>query len=350
MPATPYQTALLSVLTTIAVASALWFAQWLFAPVLAALVLGVVFAPLTDRIERMGIPRVAGALIVLGGLMFVSLALFILIEPTISKAMRNAPVIWRELTAFLEAARQFFAGVEALQETVSEALSEETGASAEAKEDAPVEVPGLMDALALAPSVAAALMVFLGTLYFFLVARSDVYDHIASRSRVMSPQLFCEAERRVSRYYLTITVINAAFGTLVAIVMTLIGMTNPLLWGLAAFLVNFVLYLGPALFVLALIIAGIVQFDGAYSFFPALAYLLMNSIEGQFISPALVGRHMRVNPLLVFLSLVFWLWLWGPIGGVVAIPVLVWLLFVSGKVTEAGREGAAAAGQTARAC
>ena len=107
-----------------------------------------------------------------------------------------------------------------------------------------------------------------------------------------------------------------------------------MLWGLAAFLLNFVLYLGPVVFAFALFIGGIVQFEGAISFLPAALYVAMNLTEGQFVTPALVGRHMKVNPLLVFLSLVFWLWLWGPIGGVVAIPFLVWTLFLVGELRD----------------
>ena len=89
---------------------------------------------------------------------------------------------------------------------------------------------------------------------------------------------------------------------------------------------------GPALVAAALLLAGLLSFDGLAGLAPAALFVSMNAIEGQFVTPALVGRHMHVNPLLVFLSLVFWLWLWGPIGGIVAIPVLVWTLYLLGRL------------------
>ncbi|MXQ08123.1 AI-2E family transporter [Alphaproteobacteria bacterium GH1-50] len=319
-------------------AAALWAAEELLAPILAALVLGVVCAPLTDGLEKIGVPRTGAALVTMMSLLAILLAGFLAIEPTLSSAMRNAPLIWRELTEFLEEVRATLAGLEELQTTVNEAFSEDgspsTAAEGPAGDAATVAVPGVMEALSYAPSLAAAVLVFVGTLYFFLVARLDFYKRIGQVSQRFTTDLFCRAEARVSRYFSAITAINACFGICVSLVMAGLGMSNPMLWGLAAFLLNFVLYLGPVLFAISLVVGGIVQFDGPYSFLPATIYVAMNLTEGQFVTPALVGRHMRVNPLLVFLSLVFWLWLWGPIGGVVAIPILVWALFVVGELTQ----------------
>lgn len=319
-----------AILTLIAVLTVMRVAQGLFAPMIAAIVLGIVCAPLTDVIERSGIPRIAAALLVLTLFLVSCTALFFVVEPTISDAIRNAPLIWRELTDILEGLRSAMSGMREIQSTVSDALADGPATPKVSPEDTPpVAFPGVLDALAYAPSLAAALMIFIGTFYFFLVARTDVYDRAERANIRLNRKILCRAEARVSRYFVTITVINGIFGCLVGLVMTAIGMPNPMLWGLAAFLVNFVLYLGPICFAVALLIAGIVQFDGAMSFAPAALYLAMNMTEGQFVTPSLVGRHMRVNPLLVFVSLVFWLWLWGPVGGVVAIPVLVWCLYVA---------------------
>ncbi|MDU8944647.1 AI-2E family transporter [Ovoidimarina sediminis] len=328
------QTSCLTLLTLIAVFATMNFAEGLFAPMLAAIVLGIVCAPVTDRVERMGLPRVVAALMVLALFIVSFLALFFLVEPIISKAIRNAPLIWYELTEILEAVSGAASGMREIQETVSEALTPEVAEGEETVTEEPVAFPGIMDALAYAPSLAAGIMVFVGTLYFFLVARTDVYDRAHRANGRLTREVLCRAESRVSRYFVTITGINAAFGCLVGAVMTVIGMSNPMLWGLAAFLVNFVLYLGPAGFAASLLLAGIVQFDGAMSFVPAAVYVAMNMIEGQFVTPSLVGQHMRVNPLMVFISLIFWLWLWGPLGGVVAIPVLVWCLVVFEQLAD----------------
>lgn len=335
------QTAFMGILAIIALFTALRAGQAIFAPMLSGLVLGVVCAPLANGMARIGIPRALAALFVLALFTLLAVSLFLVIEPTASRAIRNAPEIWRELTDILEAIRRAVAGVEQLQDSVQEALNEQEGDLAPAmveadappaEEEAPVVIPGVMDALAVAPSVGAALLVFAGSFYFFLISRESLYSRIEKGLMPWSAKMLARAEAQVSRYFLTITLINATFGVLVGLAMMLISMPDPVLWGMAAFLINFILYLGPAVLAASLLIAGIVVFEGAYSVLPAATYVLLNMTEGQFVTPSLVGQHMKVNPLLVFISLVFWLWLWGPIGGIVAIPVLVWTLYLLGRI------------------
>jgi predicted PurR-regulated permease PerM len=349
------QTLFLGVLALIAVFAALRIGQGLFAPVLSALVFGVVCAPLADAVDRSGLPRALAALLVLGIVVVLIALLFALLEPTVTLTIRNAPAIWQEVTGLLDSLRGFMAGVEELQDTVSDALRGEAepedrasaaaaAAGAEpagdagaeegedAEEETAVRVPGVVDALFYAPSFAAALLIFAGTFYFFLLGRRDIYERIDRSASVLSAEMLGRAERRVSRYFLTITLINAGFGIVIWLAMSLIGLPQSVIWGLAAFLFNFVLYLGPAVLAAAFAVAGILVFEGALIFLPVAAYVSLNMVEGQFVTPTLVGRNMAVNPLLVFVSLVLWLWLWGPVGGIVAIPVLVWSLYILGHL------------------
>jgi predicted PurR-regulated permease PerM len=107
-------------------------------------------------------------------------------------------------------------------------------------------------------------------------------------------------------------------------------MPSPLAWGLIAATLNYILYIGPAVFAVSALLGGVLAFDGAMGILPAALYISMNACEGNFITPTLVGKNMQVNPLLIFLSLIFWLWLWGPLGGVVAIPILLYILAIVG--------------------
>lgn len=200
--------------------------------------------------------------------------------------------------------------------------------------DEPVTLPSITDALLYAPQFAAQFMIFTGTLYFFLMARNSIYDWVSATFHRFGEDELRHAGKQVARYVLTISAINLCFGVLVAIVMQLIGMPSPILWGILAFTLNFILYLGPIVLIGTLVVTGIVMFDGAASFLPAAIYLAMNATEAQFVTPTLVGKSLSVNPLLVFLSLVFWLWLWGPIGGVIAIPLLIWCMTVFKALTR----------------
>jgi predicted PurR-regulated permease PerM len=322
------------------------FAQDFFAPVLCALVLGIVLSPLSDLWARIGLREsVAAFVTVTLSLLFIVL-LAILIEPYISRAILRAPVIWFELRELIETVRAVLLGLDEMAKDVAAAVDPDAAQTGTGAEPA-VSVPTSTDALFYAPGVLAQFMIFIGTLYFFLLTRTQLYDAArASRFPVLRSDLYL-AERQVARYFLTITAINASFGVIVAFSMQGLGLPAPIFWGFAAFVLNYVLYLGPIALATTLLVAGVVTFEGPYSFAPAALYLAMNATEGQFVTPALVGQRMQVNPLVVFLSLVFWLWLWGPIGGIVAIPVLIWCITLTGAAKPSPAESPEDSGQTA---
>lgn len=324
-------------LAIIAVMTVLDIASALFAPVVMALVLGVVLSPLARRIDRLGVPNAAGAFLTLMLMLAVIAGLFVLVEPVVSSIIARAPVIWSELSATIAELQSTMRGIDRMSEQVSEALGDSAAGSA----GSAMPVPTVSDAIVLAPGLAAWVMIFVGTLYFFLLSRREVYAFVARSQMGPSAADLLEAEREVSRYFLTIAVINAGFGLVVAAIFWFVGIPYPILWGGIVFLANFILYLGPALVVVALVVAGAVFFDGAMTFVPALIFLGCNVLEAQFVTPSLIGRQMAVNPLLVFLSLVFWLWLWGPVGGIVAIPLLVWGLAVLSRRPARAAEPAA---------
>jgi len=287
-----------------------------------ALVIGVVCAPLADRIDRVGAPRVICALAVMLVVLGTLLGGALIFYPVISEFASRMPLMWNELQEALGGLKSTMESVEDVQKEVAKTLS-----STETPDTTPtpaVELPTLGVLIGYVPAIGAQMMVFVGILYFFLLTRVDLYKFVEKRFRALTDTSLFKAESQVSRYFLTVSTINACFGVLVAMMLTGLGMPNAIYWGLAAFFVNFVLYLGPISFAATLMIAGLIVFDGPISVAPSLLYMSMNMVEGQFVTPSLVGRHMSVNPLLVFISLVFFLWLWGPLGGVIAIPILVW--------------------------
>jgi predicted PurR-regulated permease PerM len=197
-----------------------------------------------------------------------------------------------------------------MQQTIEENSDEAVKAAASS----------VLGALWMAPNFAAQVLVFAGTLYFFLLTGDEIYRRIPGH-----PDCLRQADRAVSQYFLTVSAINICLGIAVFGVMTLVGMEHPALWGAAACVLNFALYLGPLAMLASLFVAGLMQFHGGYAVVPMLAYLALNMTEAQFVTPSLVGQQMSLNPLIVFLAILFGLWLWGPVGGIVALPVLVWI-------------------------
>ncbi|MCK0149507.1 AI-2E family transporter [Marivita sp. S6314] len=304
----------LLVIAIIASVAALKLAKTLLAPIVLGLVIAVVLAPLIKKLSRIGIPVVVSAFsaLVMSGVLIA--VLLLALGPVISELIDQVPRIQWELRGWLQELMIRFRGTEALGQNIGESLGLEGGDAVESA------MPSVIDALWMAPNFMAQLLVFGGTLFFFLLTRDDIYALAEHNTPALR-----QADRAVSHYFVTITAINAGLGLAVFGVMSLIGLSNPVLWGAAAFLLNFVLYLGPISLIAALAVAGLIQFNGAMSLVPPFLYFLLNLTEAQFVTPSLVGQRLRINPLCVFLSILFGLWLWGPTGGIVSLPVLVWV-------------------------
>lgn len=324
-----YALVLLAALTSVA---ALKSAQSLAAPLVLAMVIGVVLAPVVRRLSRMGIPRAASASF---ALVLTGVALILLLSaigPVITGLMEQMPKIEREIRFWMADMTRLIRGVDNLSRDIEQTISEG------GEEAVKAAMPGLIDALWMAPNFAAQVLIFAGTLFFFLLTRDDIYAHFPDHL----PRLR-SADRAVSHYFTTVTLINAGLGAAVFGVMTVIGLPQPMLWGAAAFILNFILYLGPIMMIVALTVAGLSQFSGATILLPPLAFLLLNLIEAQFVTPTLVGQRLRINPLGVFVAILFGLWLWGPIGGIVSLPVLVWFQsYVMHRLEPSQGDGAVA--------
>ncbi|MFV2053507.1 AI-2E family transporter [Aliiroseovarius sp. YM-037] len=345
-------------LAIVAAFAALKLASDIFAPVTLALVVGVVLSPVTDRLDRIGAPHLLGALfgLLLGlGVLF---AIILGFGPLVGQAVDEAPRIWAELRDTMDWMKDLARGFDNMSDEVNRAIDpENTGATQNG--EAKLGLPTLGDILFLAPGLVAQALLFAGTLFFFLLGRIEIYDWLSANTLPNTPitqssnRLLC-AERVVARYFLTISMINVTFGIFVAAMTYAVGLPSPVLWGLFAALMNYILYLGPAIVAVCLLVAGVIVFDGPIVVLPAGLFVLMNATEGQFVTPGLVGREMAVNPLLVFLSLVLGLWLWGPIGGLVAIPILMWSLVMFGLLNQdqtisSGRTGTGVPNSSAEA-
>ncbi|MER5172129.1 AI-2E family transporter [Thioclava sp. GXIMD2076] len=325
----------------IGVVFALVQVESIFAPMILALVAGIVLSPVSDTWERMGFSQVWGAMTsILFSLLIVAMV-FLIFQPLVYQIVDQAPKVWQDMRSTIDSYKDAIQNLNSMSDRIQEAVSDTAAKAGEDKGG--VQMPTLSDALMLAPSFFAQFLVFIGTLFFFLLTRNEIYAWAARHlsepaERASTAKRLRAAERKVSRYFLTITVVNAGLGVATGVVLTALGMPGAMLWGLVAFLINYVLYIGPACLIVALLFAGVAAFDGFYAVLPALLYACLNGCEGQFITPAMIGKHMRLNPLLVFLALIFGIWLWGPVGGIVAIPLLLWGLVLTNSMPESQAE------------
>ena len=164
---------------------------------------------------------------------------------------------------------------------------------------------------------------------FFLLVSGDIFLHrlveilprFSSKRQVV--EISQQIESDISAYLVTITIMNAAVGIAMALAMWLTGVGDPILWGTVAFLLNYVPILGTALGVLIFLLAGLLTIDPLWqALLPAGLYLGFHLIEGETVTPMLLARRFTLNPFLVIISLVFWFWMWGIPGAILSVPML----------------------------
>jgi predicted PurR-regulated permease PerM len=187
----------------------------------------------------------------------------------------------------------------------------------------------VLPVVAFVTPAAAELLLFFGTLLFFLVGqlsfRSNLVALFSSRDgKLRFLKIMNDIEHNLTGYLTVVTVINVAVGTIVGIGTWLLGYPNPVIFGLLAAFLNYVPYVGPAAVVVVLFGVGLVTFPTiSQALVAPLGFVVLTTTEGHFITPAIVGRRLTLNPLLVVLALAFWTWLWGPFGAFLATPVTI---------------------------
>ena len=204
----------------------------------------------------------------------------------------------------------------------------------------------LLDVVASSAPVAILQMFFAVLVVFFFLSgwtrmrRQTITSRGSFTSALTTARVIQEMVDATSAYLSTITMINISLGLLVAGAFWLIGLPDPLMWGGIVALFNYMPYLGPIMASLLLALGGLMVFrDAWYAIFPVATFVCCHLIESNLITPALVGRRLTINPLLILVSLSFWGWVWGPVGALLAVPILIILktvLDAAGKPDIAG--------------
>jgi predicted PurR-regulated permease PerM len=167
-------------------------------------------------------------------------------------------------------------------------------------------------------------------LLYFLLASGDLFlrklvkvlPSLSDKKRAI--EIARQVETDISAYLSTVAMINLGLGVGVATAMALIGLPNPLLWGAMAALTNFIPYLGAMSCYIAIALAGFLTFnDLTHALMPVGAFLCLNVVEAYFVTPMVLGRRLTLNPVVLFLGLTFWGWMWGIAGALLAVPIMV---------------------------
>ena len=183
-------------------------------------------------------------------------------------------------------------------------------------------------------------MLFLGALVFYLIYRQNLRNALVfflndREARLTTLRALNDIDENMTTYFGTFTLVNVSLGVVAAILTWATGLPNPLLWGVLACVLNYIPYIGPALVIGTLALVGLLTYPtvGEAAVAPLL-YLGVVTLEGQFITPTLMGQRLELNPFAVFLSIAFFAWLWGPIGAFLAVPMLMTFSVIFGRAFE----------------
>lgn len=327
------------ILAVLALAYTAWLAGSLVVPILVAMFLALIGNPLVSLLRRFWVPRWIGSLaVVFGGLALLVLVASVLVEPAAewvqqapSEVRQHAPTL-RALTAPFEEANR----------AATESLLELSGRAEPVPQQAPVADADtdLVAVLSGTPITAASIGVIVLLSYFFLVYGHGLQQRVVSlfpdRARQrLTVDILRTIQREVSRYIFTITIINLTLGMATAAALWALGLDieDALLWGCFVALLNYAPYVGPLVAVIALTLVGMVAFpDLWHALLVPGVYLVLNILEGQFLTPIILGQRMRISPLVLVLWLLVWGWMWGVVGLLLAVPMLVTLKIVASRI------------------
>jgi predicted PurR-regulated permease PerM len=172
-------------------------------------------------------------------------------------------------------------------------------------------------------------------LLFLLLAFGDMFMHRVVRilptlsEKKQAVEMSRQIHFHVSKYLCSVAVVNICFGAVIALGLSLLGMPNAMMWGGVAALANFIPYFGPVAGMLLIGVGGLLAFDTlGKGLMPAALYLIVHLLEANFITPVVLGRRFTLNPVIIFITLIFCIWLWGIVGALLAMPILVTLKVV----------------------
>ena len=340
----PRASTALLVLAVLAVGYTLWAAQALILPVLLAMFFALIGNPIIRVLQRLHIPRFVGALLVLVLGIYAAVSLGRqLVEPA-GEWIREAPRELRDLAPKLRNLAKPMQEANKAAENIARAAGGD--ASSKPVQVVKTEVDDPYKVLTTTPKLIASVLAVLLLTFFFMVYGQDLQRNALAllpgrQHKRLTVEILQAIEHEISRYVLTISLINALVGLVFAASLYFflqVPLDEALLWGTMAALLNFAPYVGPLIGILVMLLMGFVSFDQLWqSLLPAAIYLGLHTLEGQFVTPIVLGRRMALSPLILILALMLFGWLWGIIGLLLAVPLLVCVKLVLSKIE--GLEG-----------
>jgi predicted PurR-regulated permease PerM len=299
----------------------LYLARPVLLPATAAFIVTMMLGPLSARAERIGIPALVTAIILWLFVAVVFYGVLVLLAAPAVEWIGKAPEIGSNIQAKLHVFDRPLRALQSLRDALLPAAS---------KGSIGIDIVSFVQPVVavVAPGIGQ-MLIFFGTLFFTLLGRRQLRRVVVAffnnrEAKLRALKIMNDIEHNLTGYLSMVSVINACIGICAGLIAWVTGMPDPLAWAVLGFILNYIAYIGALMMEASLFFVGLVTFPTlTQALIPPLLYLGVATLEGHFITPSLVGHRLTLNPLTVFLSLVFWAWLWGPVGAFLSAPLLI---------------------------
>jgi len=303
----------------------LYFARALVLPFILALLLSFLLRPVVRTLKKVNIPELAGAALVLIALLGSAGYGMVRLSRPAAEWVNKAPESLHQIESKVGFLRKPLEGVN----HAVEELKRITRLGAEKKPEVEIYPPGIADAVLTGTREVIVKSSVMFILLYFLLASGDLFlrkliklfPKLDKKKQIV--KITREVEHHTSRYLYTVTIINLFMGASIGIGMYLIGMPNPVLWGVMAGFLVFLPYIGPLIGISVVTIVAFLTFNGIGRVLLAPGiYIALETIQGQIVTPMVLGLRFTLNPVVIFVWLIFWGWMWGILGAMLAFPML----------------------------
>jgi predicted PurR-regulated permease PerM len=313
---------LLAILVALTILCIAYVAAEIILPIVLALVLKLLFQPGMRLLEKLGLPRSIAALalilFVFGAIVGIGAAISGPATEWAAKLPEGIPRLQERLKFLDEPVKALLTFLHKIDDLMQQ------GPASNGASGSTIAATLFAGTTHFAASFFETIVI----LFFFLLSGStflkrtvEILPNFKEKRQIV--EMSQDVEKHISAYLVTITIMNVGVGLATGIAMWLTGLGDPVLWGAAAFLLNYVPIMEPFLGVGIFLLAGLLVIDTLWmALLPAALYFAIHVVEGEIITPMLLARRFTLNPVLVIIALIFWFWMWGIPGAILAVPML----------------------------
>ncbi|MBU1211229.1 MAG: AI-2E family transporter [Alphaproteobacteria bacterium] len=315
--------------------AAIYFASSFLIPVTIALLLSMLFSPVVRAGVRIGIPAPATAAVTVAFTLIVIVAGIYGLSGSANEWVEKIPRNFFRIEQLLESMKAPIEKIKVATDRVEAATDMGRRQPMEVR----IERPGVAEQMLTGTPAIMASIGIVVMLLFFLLASGDTFVRktvelvpaLKDKKRVV--EILRSIQSDLSYYLVMLTLINVTMGTVVAIVCIAVGIPNPILWGVVVTVLSFAPFAGAAVITMILAFVGLLTFsDFALALAPMACYLVIMFISNNLVMPYILGSRLALSPVAIFISIVFWGWMWGVVGALLAVPLLATVKIVSDRV------------------